>query len=202
MKLFVGLGNPGARYAGTRHNTGFRVIDAFAERFRIDVSTHEKEALTGKGRVSGRSVVLAKPLTFMNLSGDAVGKLVRHYIGDPMDLVVVYDDVDLQTGKLRIKPSGSAGTHNGMRSIVAALETENFPRLRFGIRGESHSASRDLADYVLEDFSTTELEEVERGIERAVEALAVVARDDLDRAMSQFNRDPLLPQAESSEGAS
>lgn len=190
MKLIIGLGNPGSRYAGTRHNVGFRVVDAFADKFRISVTTREHGSETGKGRVAGRSVVLAKPQTFMNLSGEAVRKLVGGNAIDLMDVIVIYDDIDLPVGRLRIRKNGSSGTHNGMRSIVASLGTESFPRLRFGIRGETWSPRRDLADYVLEDFDSDEEVSVRLGIDRAIDALLMIVRDDLGRAMTEFNRDP------------
>jgi peptidyl-tRNA hydrolase, PTH1 family len=190
MKLIVGLGNPGEDYARSRHNVGWVVADAFARKFRIDVARHEKDAMTGEGRVGGGAVKVAKPLTYMNLSGDAVRLLVNSYLDSTEDLIVVFDDIDLPLGKLRIRPSGSAGTHNGMRSIVAALGTENFPRLRFGVRGESYGEAR-LRDYVLDDFSDEEMPVVEQSVERAVDALVLFARGDLRRAMNTFNRDPV-----------
>src|SRR5262245_573025 len=118
MKLIVGLGNPGTEYESTRHNIGWQVVDAFAHKFRIEIDKHEKEAMTGRGRVAGGAVMVAKPLTYMNLSGHAVKLLSGSYLESESDLIVVYDDVDLPVGKLRIRPNGSAGTHNGMRSIV------------------------------------------------------------------------------------
>jgi PTH1 family peptidyl-tRNA hydrolase len=186
MKLIVGLGNPGGEYERTRHNVGWRVVDAFARKFRIEVSRHEKNALTGTGRVAGGSVLVAKPLTYMNLSGDAVRLLVNAYLETPADMIVVYDDIDLPLGKLRIRPNGSAGTHNGMRSIIGEIATENFPRLRVGI-GASEQGR--LRDYVLDEFSPEEEPIVARAVERAVEALVLFVRGDLKRAMNQFNRD-------------
>src|ERR1043165_9263674 len=138
MKLIVGLGNPGEDYARSRHNVGWVVADAFARKFRIDIARHEKEAMTGEGRVAGGAVKVAKPLTYMNLSGDAVRLLVNAYLDSTDDLIVVFDEIDLPLGKLRIKPNGSAGTHNGMRSIVAAPATERFPRFRFCVGGAGH----------------------------------------------------------------
>lgn len=187
MRLIVGLGNPGAEYAGTRHNAGWMVVDAFAKKFRIDVTRHEKNALTGEGRVAGGTVKVAKPQTFMNLSGDAVRLLVNAYADDTTELIVVYDDIDLPVGQLRMRESGSAGTHNGMRSIVAALASERFPRLRFGVRGEDHSES-PLRDYVLDAFTPEETPLVETAITRAVDALVLFCRGDLRRAMNEFNR--------------
>ena len=195
MKLIVGLGNPGEDYARSRHNVGWHVADAFARKFRIDIARHEKESMTGEGRVAGGTIKVAKPLTYMNLSGDAVRLLVNAYLDSTDDLIVVFDDIDLPLGKLRIRPSGSAGTHNGMRSIVASLATERFPRLRFGVRGASYSDVR-LRDYVLDNFTDEELPLVQSSVDRAVDALVLFARGDLKRAMNTFNRDP-EPEPES-----
>lgn len=190
MKLIVGLGNPGAEYEKTRHNIGWQVVDAFAAKFRIAVTHHEKNAMTGTGRVAGGSVMVAKPLTYMNLSGDAVRLLVNTYLESTDDLMVVYDDIDLPLAKLRIRPSGSAGTHNGMRSIVQMLGTERFPRLRVGIGAAEQGP---LRDHVLEEFDADEQPLVERAIQRAVDALVLFCRDDLRRAMNEYNKDDMLP---------
>lgn len=190
MKLIVGLGNPGADYERTRHNVGWMVVEAFARKFRIDITKHEKNALTGTGRVAGGSVMVAKPLTYMNLSGEAVRLLVNAYLESTDDLIIVYDDIDLPLGKLRIRPNGSAGTHNGMRSIVQILETEKVPRLRIGI-GASDSGR--LRDYVLDGFAADEQAVVDRAIARSVDALLLFARGDLRRAMNEFNRDEEPP---------
>jgi PTH1 family peptidyl-tRNA hydrolase len=189
MKLIVGLGNPGADYEHSRHNVGWMIADAFAKKFRIDIIRHEKDAMTGEGRVAGGSVKVAKPQTFMNNSGDVVRLLVNAYLESTDDLMIVYDDIDLPLARLRIKPNGSSGTHNGMRSIVTSLATETFPRLRFGVRGGEYPDGR-LRDYVLDDFTAEEEPLVNRGIERAVDALVLFARGDLKRAMNEFNRDP------------
>jgi len=190
MKLIVGLGNPGADYERSRHNIGWMVADAFARKFRIEVAKHEKEAMTGAGRVGGGAVMVAKPLTYMNNSGDAVRLLVNAYLESTSDLLIVYDDIDLPLGKLRIRPNGSAGTHNGMRSVVASLATEQFPRLRCGVRGENYGTGGWLGDYVLDDFTSEEQPAAEAMIGRAVDALVLFCRDDLRRAMNEFNRDP------------
>ena len=196
MKLIVGLGNPGAEYERSRHNVGWMVADAFADKFRIRLAKHEKNALTGSGRVAGGSVVVAKPLTYMNLSGDAVKLLANAYLETFDDLMIVYDEFDLPLGKLRIRESGSSGTHNGMRSIVASLASERFPRLRFGVRGASYSEAGRLHDYVLDPFNEDEWPAVRSGIDRSVEALVLFARGDLRRAMNEFNRDPESETAE------
>ncbi len=189
MKLIVGLGNPGSEYTATRHNVGWMVVDAFASKFRIKPDKHEKNAMTGEGRVGGGSVLVAKPLTYMNLSGDAVRLLVHTYTESLDDLIVVYDDIDLPLGKLRIRAGGSAGTHNGMRSIVDALGSEVFARLRIGIGGVDSTGR--LRDYVLGEFTADEHEAVKRAIERSVDALVLFCRGDLKRAMNEFNRDEI-----------
>jgi len=190
MKLIAALGNPGEQYARTRHNVGWMVADAFAAKFRIKIDNHEKNAMTGTGRVAGGAVMVAKPQTYMNLSGDAVKLLTNAYLESTDDLIIIYDEIDLPLGQLRIRPSGSSGTHNGMRSVVASLATEGFPRLRFGVRGADYAEVSRLRDYVLDDFSPEQLPLVERGIQRAVDALVLFCRGDLRRAMNEFNRDP------------
>jgi len=184
MKLIVGLGNPGTEYHNTRHNIGWRVVDAFAKKKRIKIEKHEKNAWTGQRN----GVMVAKPLTYMNLSGDAVTSLRNAYADSLDDLIVVYDDIDLPLGKLRIRPTGSAGTHNGMRSIVESLGSEAFPRLRVGIRGNRSDEER-LRDYVLDEFTPEEEAAVDRAVNRAVDALILFVRGDLSRAMNEFNRD-------------
>lgn len=201
MRLIVGLGNPGAEYEHHRHNIGFRVVEAFAARHRLEFDGHEKDALTARGRVAGQSVMLAKPLTYMNRSGKAVAGLTRAYLDSSSDLLVVYDEVDLPLGKLRIRERGSGGTHNGMASILEFLGADAFPRLRFGIRGETYSRSIDLARYVLSDFEPSEQPLVDSGIERSRDALLMFVRGDLRRAMNTFNRDP-EPEAAADEPTS
>lgn len=198
MKIIVGLGNPGPEYAKTRHNIGWMVVDAFAAKFRIAINKHEKDAMTGTGRVAGGSVLVAKPLTYMNLSGDAVRLLVNAY-AEPLDeLIIVYDDIDLPLGKLRLKPNGGPGTHNGMRSIVGALASEQFPRLRIGIGGVDSTGR--LRDYVLGEIAADEAPIVTRAIERSVEALLMFVRGDLKRAMNEFNRDDPPPPGDEPSG--
>jgi len=197
MKIIVGLGNPGPEYAKTRHNIGWMAVDAFAAKFRIHIDKHEKDAMTGTGRVAGGSVLVAKPLTYMNLSGDAVRLLVNAFAESIEELIVVYDDIDLPLGKLRIRPSASAGTHNGMRSIVAALGTEKFTRLRVGIGGVDSSGR--LRDYVLGEIAGDEEPIVTRAIERSLDALLLFVRGDLKRAMNEFNRDVDEPEGDPAE---
>ncbi len=194
MRLIVGLGNPGQKYERTRHNVGFVVADAFASKYRAGSWKHERDALTTTVRAAGSSVVIAKPQTYMNLSGEPLLKLARLYEVAPEEILVVYDDIDLPLGRLRVRENGSAGTHNGMRSIISTIGSDRFPRLRFGIRGETYG-SDSLADYVLDDFSSVEREMVDLTVSKACEALLLFVRGDLKRAMSQFNRDPVESKA-------
>ena len=166
------------------------IADAFAKKFRIEITKHEKDALTGTGRVGGGSVLVAKPLTYMNLSGDAVALLKNAYAESLQDIIVVYDEVDLPLGRLRIPPKCASGTHNRQRSNVSSHASQEFTRLRIGVRGASYSETNRLRDYVLDDFEPEELPLVNGTIERAVDALVLFARGDLRRAMNTFNRDP------------
>jgi PTH1 family peptidyl-tRNA hydrolase len=184
MKLVVGLGNPGRKYAGTRHNVGFDVVDALAARHRLEWEGAPAEALIAKWRTAG--ALLVKPLTFMNLSGFAVGDLLRYYKVDVTDLLVIVDEVQLDLGRLRARASGSAGGHNGLKSLIEQLGTEDFARLRFGVgRGDSR---RDLADHVLAMFDKDEQPVVEETVTRAAEAAEVFVTEGLEPMMNRFNR--------------
>jgi PTH1 family peptidyl-tRNA hydrolase len=184
MKLVVGLGNPGRKYAGTRHNVGFEVVDLLAERHRLAWEGAPAEAVMAKWRSAG--ALLVKPLTFMNLSGHAVGDLLRYYKVDVADLLVIVDEVQLELGRLRARPGGSAGGHNGLRSLIEQLGTEDFARLRFGVgRGD---ARRDLADHVLATFDPGERTVVEEAIARAADAAETFVSDGIGAMMNRFNR--------------
>ncbi len=184
MKLVVGLGNPGRKYDGTRHNAGFDVVDALARRHRLDWESAPAEAVIAKWRA--RSALLAKPLTFMNLSGQAVGDLLRFYKIDFADCLVVVDDVNLDVGRLRARPDGSAGGHNGLKSIIDLVGTEGFARLRVGVgRGE---ARRDLADHVLAKFDPEERTIVAETVDRAADAVELFIAEGMGPVMNRFNR--------------
>jgi len=184
MKLVVGLGNPGRRYAGTRHNVGFDVTDMLAERHRLEWESSPAEALQAKWRSA--SVIVAKPLTFMNLSGDAIGELLRFYKIEIPDLFVIVDDTNLELGRLRARPSGSAGGHNGLKSIIGALGTEEFARLRIGVgRGDGR---RDLADHVLAKFELEERDEIAEATNRAADAAELFVAEGIVPVMNRFNR--------------
>ena len=158
MFIIAGLGNPDEKYQGTRHNVGFDVVDRLAEKYQIAVDTKKHRALIGKGVIEGQKVLLAKPQTYMNLSGERIRSLVEYYKIDPEEeLLVIYDDISLEPGVLRLRTKGSAGGHNGMKSIIKHLGGDTFPRIRGGIGGEKHPGL-DLADYVLGDFYDDEID--------------------------------------------
>jgi PTH1 family peptidyl-tRNA hydrolase len=186
MKLIAALGNPGRKYEGTRHNLGFVVADALAARHRLEWEAAPRgiDALTARWR--GAGAVVAKPLTFMNLSGEAVRDLLQFYKIDAIDLLVVVDDVNLEVGRLRARAAGSAGGHNGLKSVIEALGSEEFPRLRIGVgRGD---ARRDLADHVLARFDPAERPVVEDSVVRAADAAEMFIIDGIGPVMNRFNR--------------
>lgn len=158
MYIIAGLGNPGKQYENTKHNVGFLTIDVLAEKLGIRVSKIKHKALTGEGFISGEKVILVKPQTYMNLSGESIREILSFYKADPERLVVIYDDIDLPMGSLRIRKKGSAGTHNGMKSIIYQIVSEDFPRVRIGIGGERKG---DLADYVISGFRKEDRKTVE-----------------------------------------
>ena len=186
MKLVVGLGNPGSEYRDTRHNVGFLVADEIARRWRLSDAWREKfAALHIRTTVGDEAVIVAKPLTFMNLSGQAVAGLAAFYKIDPVDVLVVTDDVALPLGRLRARPEGGAGGHNGLKSIIQHLGTQAFPRVRVGVgRGDDR---RDLADYVLGRFEAGERETVSAAVLRAADATEKFLSDGIERVMSGFN---------------
>lgn len=187
MFIIAGLGNPSRQYEGTRHNVGFDVIDRISEKYNIPVDTKKHLALTGKGIIEGQKVILVKPQTFMNLSGESIRSVLDFYKADPShELIVIYDDVNLDTGQLRIREKGSAGGHNGMKNIIAHLGTQEFPRIRVGV-GEKPSGY-DLADYVLGHFSKAEQAQMEEGFDRAADAVRMILSGDMGGAMSMYNR--------------
>lgn len=185
MKIVVGLGNPGRTYALTRHNVGFMVADEFSASHHMSFSRQKFKAEIASGSVAGEQVILAKPQTFMNLSGDAVGPLVRFYDIPLSDLLVIYDDVDIPFGRMRLRPSGTSGGHKGMKSIIASLGTDEFPRLRIGIGRETVPV--ELADYVLSEFSPEEKAELAEIRGKACRAVEAVIINSLEMAMNQFN---------------
>jgi PTH1 family peptidyl-tRNA hydrolase len=185
--LIVGLGNPGERYEWTRHNLGFMLVDLLARRSNAIVKRAECRALVGRAEVEGRAVELVKPQTYMNLSGESVACLAKKRVGfkPAGDLLVISDDIALPFGSIRLRQRGSSGGQKGLKNIISALGTDEFPRLRVGIKPE-HPVG-DTASYVLERFPRAQHAEVEKILERCAEALRAVIRDGIDKAMSQFN---------------
>jgi PTH1 family peptidyl-tRNA hydrolase len=187
VKLIAGLGNPGARYRGTRHNVGFAVLDELARRHAGgEFTSAPSNAVYARARSLGDGTLLVKPLTFMNLSGHAVGELLRYFKIELADLLVVTDDVNLPLGRLRARARGTAGGHNGLKSLIGELGTVDIARLRVGVgRGDGR---RDLADHVLDRFDAEEQGVVAEAIQRAADAAEMFAVEGIDRTMNQFNR--------------
>lgn len=187
MFIIVGLGNPEKKYEGTRHNVGFEVIDRIAEKYNISVSTRKHRAFVGTGMIGAQKVVLAKPQTYMNLSGESVRSLLDFYkVDETKELLVIYDDVSLPTGQLRIRAKGSAGGHNGMKNIIAHVGGQVFPRIKVGV-GEKPE-KMDLVDYVLGHFSAGEKVLMEEGFAAAADAAERIVAGELAAAMNEFNR--------------
>ncbi len=187
MFIIVGLGNPTAEYAGTRHNVGFDVIDMVADKYNISMTERKHRAFCGKGIIAGQKVILAKPQTYMNLSGESVRSLLDYYkIDEESELLVIYDDISLDVGQLRIRKKGSAGGHNGIKNIIQHLGTSVFPRIKVGV-GEKPK-DYDLVDYVLGHFSKGEKEIMAEGYRRAAEAIEMIVQDEMDAAMNEFNK--------------
>lgn len=185
MRLVVGLGNPGARYRHTRHNVGFLVVDRLAARWNVTLAGRRHQAETGLGTVAETRVVLAKPVTFMNLSGEAVGKLRRAHRLAPPAIIAVYDDLDLPLGQVRVRGEGGAGGHNGVASLIATLG-RGFPRVRVGIGRPPPGV--DPVEYVLEPFAAAERPLVEAAVERAADGVESLLREGVERTMNTFNR--------------
>ncbi|MBR0398926.1 MAG: aminoacyl-tRNA hydrolase [Eubacterium sp.] len=186
MYLVVGLGNPGSKYAGTRHNMGFDTIDELVEKHRISSDGVKMKAMSGRGIIGGERVILLKPMTYMNLSGEAVRAWLDYYKLDPEeDLIVIYDDVDQEPGRMRIRKKGSAGGHNGMKSIIQHIGTTVFPRIRIGVGAKP--AGWDLADYVLGHFSKEDRKEVDAVIKDAADAVEMIIAEGVDEAMNRYN---------------
>ena len=185
MKLIVGLGNPGRRYRLTRHNVGWEVISRLARRARIAVDDEDGFSEVGRGSIGGTRVILARPQTYVNVSGEAVRDLRRRHRLRPQDILVVVDDLDLPLGRLRLRASGSAGGHNGLKSIIEALGTTEFPRLRVGIGRPPEGV--DPADHVLTRFTSDERAVVDAALDRAAEAIETAIAEGIETAMNRFN---------------
>ena len=187
MFIIAGLGNPTLQYEGTRHNVGFDVIDILADKYNISVDAKKSRAYIGKGVIEGQKVLLVKPQTYMNLSGESIRGLVDYYkIDTEQELLVIYDDISLAPGQIRIRKKGSAGGHNGIKNIIANLGTDVFMRIKVGV-GEKPK-KYDLADYVLSRFSKAEKELMEEGYDNAVAAARKILTGEIEAAMNEYNR--------------
>lgn len=187
MYIIAGLGNPGKEYNNTRHNVGFDVIDELVDKYNISVLETRNKALTGKGVVAGQKVILVKPLTYMNLSGESIRPLADYYKIDPeTELIVISDDISLPPGALRVRKKGSAGGHNGLKNIIKQLGNENFMRIRMGV-GEKPK-QYDLADWVLGHFSKEDRKAVDEAAVKAVHAIEMILTEGVDAAMNEYNR--------------
>lgn len=184
MYIIVGLGNPGRKYENTRHNMGFIAVDLLAEKYGIKIDKIKFKALVGEGRIAGQKVLLVKPQTFMNLSGQSVVEVMNFYKEEIENLIVIYDDIDIPTGSIRLRKKGSAGTHNGMRNIVYLLGEDGFPRIRVGIGSEKKV---DLVSYVIGGVSKGEKELLEDSLTRAADAAACIVEKGIDKAMNEYN---------------
>nr|WP_295970512.1 aminoacyl-tRNA hydrolase [uncultured Bacillus sp.] len=185
MKLIVGLGNPGKQYEKTRHNIGFIVVDKIAEKLNIQLDQAKFKGLFGMGHIEGEKVLLLKPLTYMNLSGESIRAIIDFYQIDTEDLLVIYDDLDLPAGRIRLRQKGSAGGHNGIKSTIAHLGTQAFNRIRVGINRPSNGM--EITDYVLGRFSQEELAEIEEAVERSADACIEWIHKPFLQVMNKYN---------------
>jgi len=197
MRAVVGLGNPEREYRYTRHNVGFETINKLAYDHKIKINKAKHRAHLGQGRVAGVPVLLVKPQTYMNRSGECVRDVLRYFRLTPADLIVIYDDTDLLPGQVRVREKGSAGGHNGMKSVIYQLETDEFLRVRIGIGPKP--PGWDLADYVLSRFAPRETDDVVAGITKATDAVEVILKDSVERAMNLFNARPVKAKPDAPE---
>ena len=186
MKVIVGLGNPGKKYEKTRHNIGFAAIDYIAEKEGININTGKHKALVGSGYIDGVKVLLVKPQTFMNLSGESLRPIMDFYKLEPEDFLVIFDDIDLDVGRIRIRRKGSAGGHNGIKSIISHLGSMEFPRIKIGVGAKP--PGYDLADYVLGHFSKADQEILQERFEDVYDAVKLIVGDDITEAMNRHNK--------------
>ena len=186
MYIIAGLGNPGREYVNTRHNIGFEAIDTIASKYNIKLNKEKFKAIYGEGFIAGEKVLLLKPQTYMNLSGESLRDFVNWYKVDTENIIIIYDDISLPVGKIRIRPKGSAGGHNGIKSIIFQLGTDVFPRIKIGV-GSPQNKDYDLADYVLGKFSKEEIDILIKTVIRATEAVETIIKYGTEKAMSGFN---------------
>lgn len=188
MKIIAGLGNPTSKYEGTRHNVGFMAIDKIAQKYGISIDTKKHKALVGKGIIAGQKVILAKPQTFMNLSGDSIQQIAAYYKVEPEDILIIFDDISLDVGRIRIRKKGSAGGHNGMKSIIACLNSSDFPRIKIGVGDKK--PGQDLAAYVLGNIPKVDRELMDEAILKAEDAVELIVAGEIEQAMNLYNKKP------------
>ena len=186
MYIIVGLGNPTKEYQATRHNVGWDAITRLSDDFKIPLDFKKHKAICGKGYMEGQKVVLAQPTTYMNLSGESVRELMDFYKVTPEEIIVIYDDISLEVGQLRIRKKGSAGGHNGIKSIISHLGTDEFPRIKVGVGDKPKGW--DLADYVLSRFQSEEQPAIREALKDSSDAVKMILTTDIDSAMNQYNR--------------
>jgi len=185
LSVVIGLGNPGTRFENTRHNVGFDAVDRLSRKHNIAITKVKHKAVIGDGVIEGHRVLLVKPQTFMNLSGESVREIIEWYKVPVKNIIIIYDDIDLPVGKIRIRPKGSSGTHNGMRSVIYQIQSDDFPRIRIGV--DKPPQGWELADFVLSKFSPDERKIVDKAIENAADAVEVILKSGIDNAMNRFN---------------
>ncbi len=186
MKIIVGLGNPGIEYVGTRHNVGFEVIDRLSEKLNISMNQEKLKGVYGSGMLNGEKVILVKPMTYMNNSGECVGDIVRFYKADPSDVIVISDDINLSVGSLRIREKGSAGGHNGLKSIIYHLHSEEFVRVRVGVGMKKQG--QNLANHVLSKVAKSEEEDMAEALDSAANACIAIVTESASAAMNKYNK--------------
>lgn len=196
MYIIAGLGNPGKKYENTRHNMGFMAIDVLAEKNDIRVNKLKFKALTGEGRIAGDKVLLIKPQTYMNLSGEPIRMAMEYYRIEPEQLIVIYDDIDIPIGSVRLRKKGSAGTHNGMRNILYHIQSENFPRIRVGI---GSGKKEDMIDYVIGQVSKSDGEVLKAAVEKAADSAACIIEKGIEKAMNEYNVRPSKAREQAEE---
>lgn len=183
--IVAGLGNPGEKYKNTRHNVGYEVMDTLFDMYSLKHYSKKHSALIGKMKTDDKKIILVKPLTYMNNSGHAISKIIRYYKGSLDNLIIVYDDIDLKEGVIRVRRNGSAGTHNGMRSVIKSLKTQDFPRVRIGIGRPDEDIS--LVDYVLSPFKKNSIEKINKSVKSASEAIDCFIFDSIDKSIRTYN---------------
>lgn len=187
MFLIVGLGNPGKEYTFTYHNLGFLSIDFLSQKHKIDVDKVKHKAIIGKGQINGQDVVLAKPQTYMNLSGESIREIADWYKVPAEQIIIIYDDINLDIGKIRVRARGSHGGHNGMKSIICHLNSEEFPRIRIGIAKDEESINMDMPDYVISKIKESHKEPLYKAIENTARSAEYIIQNNIQKAMNEFN---------------